>query len=347
MVVATVTQNFQVLKTCPSNAKSSPIIRSNGNINFENNFPNAKYLNKLTKTAKLNKRILLLEQPIVKFTSDSIALLPRNQIDAHKDEFDYYEHLNESLYEKKLLKSKRAKLISQLNESRSLSSLSNHNPNTTLSINDENSLIFTSDKFHYATKSCDLTSFINSLTNTRRKSTLSFASPRVSSSSIPNSRKYSQIITKKLVEIKTPRVELYYDGPYCCLSPTTDGLFRYNTDLQRSQSVLYPRAKSASPYKTRPLGGRSVKVQNRPHTAEDIDASNYRACNTPIIIENDRNSMNYELLNNLQDVNNNQEFIGSVINPNTQNNTNATVTPRNDDDNFIKYLRSELIVTLA
>ena len=148
-MVTYVTQNFQVLDS--SNKTKPPIYKRKNKIFKEDLVPNS-----------LSNRLNNLETPIVKYSAKPSMLLPRSSINIEQSPLDYFQAYNDSVYEL-LIKSKRRALIAKYNATQAVNSLKS------------DSFVHgsvLSDKLCSPYEDERLSSFINNLTNRRRKTSL-------------------------------------------------------------------------------------------------------------------------------------------------------------------------------
>jgi hypothetical protein len=143
-MVTYVTQNFQVIDQ--SIAKKPPIYRRN-----------EKKMSRMDIVPQtLANRLLDIEQPIVKYSAKPSMLLPKS---VEQSPLEFCESYNESVYEL-LVKSKRRAIIAKYNAAQAANSLRNESSSAL------------SDRMCSPYEDERLSSFLNNMTNKRRKTTL-------------------------------------------------------------------------------------------------------------------------------------------------------------------------------
>lgn len=150
-MVSYVTQNFQVLDS--SNSKKPPIYRRNEkSVSRMDIVPN-----------DLVNRINHFEQPMIKYSAKPSMLLPRSAKSAEQSPIDFFQSYNDSVYEL-LIKSKRRAIIAKYNAAQAVNSLRNDSFCNNSALSDRICSPYEDER---------LSSFLNNMTNKRRKSALS------------------------------------------------------------------------------------------------------------------------------------------------------------------------------
>jgi hypothetical protein len=209
-MVSCVTQNFQVIDSVSSNAKP-PVYRKKGKIN-----------------PKLDiNSINNLETPITKFSAKPSMLLPKSVVKIEQSPLDFFQTYNDKVYEI-LMKTKRKNLIAKYNAAQTVGSLKSDS-----FVHSTNGSAF-SDKLCSPYEDERLNSFINSITNKRRKSALGIYNNRSLKHEVTT---YENITSQKPV-YPTSKAS----SPALIITSADNNTIIYN---ENQVTKLYPRSQTA------------------------------------------------------------------------------------------------------